>query len=144
MAASEHLHPKQLGSFAKEYAKNLDFNPLNPEEAEGRCEDCSQGFLEWGKQQGLSGAVRYYHTHSGHHAVARVDTSEGPHVVDYTHNQFVMFDQGVRIDPPTRRGWPKSMMEKSPLVMPLERYENERMRADGEEDADKFFGRKKK
>jgi len=90
MSASDNLHPIQLRKFVNEFGQKhfSDMGLEHPENAEGECEECSSRFLS---DSGIRGARSqwYMDPETGiNHSVAHVDTSIGPHVVDYTFRQF--------------------------------------------------------
>lgn len=125
MSAAEHIHPEQLKNLAEEFSrKELGFDPMDPEEAEDQCVGCSRDFLEWGKSRGISGAVRYYATPTGYHAVARVDTSAGPHIVDHSYNQYALYDDDLAV----RLAEPSPWLEDMPMVKTLDKYDSLYMR----------------
>jgi len=140
MSAAHHIHPEQLKKLATEFKDTeLGIDPMDPHSAADNCEFCSEHFLEWGKGRGLSGAVRYYQTPSGYHAVTRINTSAGQHIVDHTYNQFALFDD----DGDVALSEPDTWREPMPMVKTLEEYETNHMRYPwtASENPKKFFAK---
>lgn len=105
MSAYEYIHPEQLkivaGAHGDKFFPNFRDNELRNK---GCCYDYSEHFSRW---SGLKGAmVKGYDLEGdqGAHAINVVPTSQGPHAVDFTYNQF---DQSTPV----------------PVVEPLHQYE---------------------
>lgn len=103
VAASDHLHPKQLRDIANQHGDKHFKNFRDPDKrATGMCYDYSEHFS---KNCGLPAAhVQPYDLGDSAHAVNVVKTSRGPYVVDFTYNQF---DRKAKV----------------PVVEPQSRYE---------------------
>jgi hypothetical protein len=107
MSASDSLHPIQLRHIAKHFeTKHLsDMGLTEPANAEGECDGCVSRF---GEKSGIKNLKQqwYMDPNTGYnHVVHHIDTSVGPHVVDFTFRQF---------DP----------VAPHPLVEPVTHYES--------------------
>lgn len=88
MAAKDHLNPDQLRHLANKHGDKYYKNFRDPDKRQkGMCYEYSEHFSRYCKRANAL-VLAYDFDEDYPHAVNLVETSEGPHIVDFTYNQF--------------------------------------------------------